>query len=133
MVLPLLCFRQQSLFNCDVNIGICPDASATSIDFYGSEGNDAYVRHAIRGESAIFECLEQKDIVLQGVVPSTTNSKIEEFTQGDSVVYVPLIGQRSDVGVIEIHGFYTQGVTDLTRSERPTGVLKSMMHNKDYR
>ena len=50
-----------------MNIAICTRASAMTLDFFGEENE--YVRHAVRGQSTLFECLEQKDVVLQAVVP----------------------------------------------------------------
>jgi hypothetical protein len=58
---------QESLFGCDVKIGICADASATRIDFISE--ND-YVRKEIRGHSTCFECLDQRDVVMHSVSKS---------------------------------------------------------------
>ena len=41
-----------------------------TLDFFGDENE--YVRHAVRGQSTLFECLEKKDVVLQAVVPNTS-------------------------------------------------------------
>lgn len=45
-----------------MNIGISPDSSLTILDFLG---DDDYKRRVQRGQSSCFECLDQKDIVLQ--------------------------------------------------------------------
>lgn len=55
---------KKALFGCEVNVAICTDASATVLEFL-TEGE--YVRQAMRGQSTCFECLDQKDIVLQAI------------------------------------------------------------------
>jgi hypothetical protein len=37
------------------------------------------------------------------------------------------------VGVIEIHGLYSAGITNSSSFERPPAPLKSMIANKDYK
>ena len=102
--------------------------------FYGNKNE--YVRTVVRGESAMFESLEQRDVVLQSVLPPRKGelpAAMGQFTDGDSVLYVPMCGQASDVGVLEIHGLYAEGVTDMARAQRPNGALKAMIAAKDYR
>ena len=104
------------------------------MDFYGS--HNEYVRTAKRGQSALFECLEQQDIVLQSVVPHNDDqipASMRQFTDGDSILYIPILGRKSDVGVIEIHGLYAEGVTDTRKAQRPAGALQAMLAAKDYR
>jgi hypothetical protein len=115
-------------------VGICPDANATTMTFYGNKNE--YVRTVVRGESAMFESLDQRDVVLQSVLPPRKGelpAAMGQFTDGDSVLYVPLLGQMSDVGVLEIHGLYAEGVTDMARAQRPNAALKAMIAAKDYR
>lgn len=53
---------QKSFFGCDVHVGICPDTSATKIEFFD---NSAYRRTINRGNSPAFECMDLQDITVQ--------------------------------------------------------------------
>lgn len=64
LLIILISILQRSLFGCEVNIALCVDASATVMEFV-TDGD--YVRKAIRGKSTCYECLDQKDVVLQVV------------------------------------------------------------------
>ena len=63
-----------SLFGCEVNIGIATDANSTVMEFYG-DGD--YLRKVTRGKSTCFECIDQKDIVMQAV-SATRDSEQKE-------------------------------------------------------
>lgn len=121
---------QMALFGCDVNVGICKDAIGSIIEFVGDVN---YVRKALRGKSSVFECIDQKDIVLQSSSrPKSKNNSKVTFNEGDSVVYVPLLGLGSGMGVIEIHGLCSNGITSLSSFERPTAAIKAMIEAKDF-
>ena len=125
---------KQCLYGCDVNMGICPDSNAATMTFFGNRNE--YLRSATRGESALFESLEQQDVVLQSALPPKKGElpSAMGITEGDSVLYVPLLGLHSDVGVIEIHGLYAgPGITDMSKAERPTRALSAMIAAHDYR
>ena len=126
---------KQCLYGCDVNMGICPDSNAATMTFFGNRNE--YLRSAIRGESALFESLEQQDVVLQSTLPPKKGelpSAMGHITEGDSVLYVPLLGLHSDVGVMEIHGLYAgPGITDMRKAERPSRALSAMIAAHDYR
>jgi hypothetical protein len=79
--------------------------------------------------------IEQKDVVLEAVVPSMLQNNNQEhaFAVGDTVLYVPLWGINSDVGIIEIHGVTTESLSDHTKAERPVEALKAMIAAKDFR
>lgn len=49
------------------------------------------------------------------------------------VLYVPLFGLNHDIGIIEIHGILTEGLSDSNKAERSTVSLKSMIEAKDFR
>jgi hypothetical protein len=55
------------------------------------------------------------------------------LTAGETVVHVPMIGRGGGVGVIEIHGLHTEGMTNRKSFERPVGALKAMIKDKDFR
>ena len=57
------------LFGCNVNIGIAPDTYTSSLVFPEEEG---VVRKEVRGRSILFECLDQKDIVVQASISAST-------------------------------------------------------------
>lgn len=122
---------KMALFGCDVNVGLCKDAIGSIIEFVGDAN---YVRKALRGKSSVFECLDQKDIVLQSTSRPKSKNGIGQstFTEGECVVYVPLLGIGSGLGVIEIHGLCSNGITSLSSFERPTAAIKAMMEAKDY-
>ena len=118
-----------SLFGCDVHIGICTDANAQVIEFLGEKD---YWRRELREKSTIFECLNQKDVVVNALARARTAVRKSLFsreaegeeeakpgtaavTGGEAVVYVPLLSNRGGVGVIEIHGLFSDGITDLKR------------------
>ena len=61
-----------------MNVALCSDASATRLDFISED----YVRWEIRGQSTCFECLDQRDVVLQ----TTTSNK---STRAVSFVLLP--------------------------------------------
>ena len=145
-----------ALFGCDVHVGICTDANASEIQFVGE--ND-YTRKEQRGHSTVFECLDQKDLVVQalqrprtaaarkaamsrgtqalgGSPPGSaapTADRDGHITSGEAVVYVPLLGKRGGVGCIEIHGLFSDDITDLGRYERKTAALHGMILKQDYR
>ena len=57
------------------------------------------------------------------------------FTEGETVVYVPLLGGngRTAVGLLEIHGLVLEGVTDFAKYKRPENVIRTMIEMKDYK
>ena len=119
---------KSALYGCDVNIAVFSDASGNELDFIS---DPEYVRKERRGQSTVFECLDQGDVVLQ---TNTRNKKSTiGFTKGESVVYVPLLGKGGAVGVAEIHGLLTEGVTNTKSYERPSGPLRAMIEAKDYK
>jgi hypothetical protein len=48
-------------------------------------------------------------------------------------VYIPLTGLGGAVGLVEMHGLQTEGVTDPKSFERPIGTIKAMIDAKDYK
>jgi hypothetical protein len=103
------------------------DNGLSSLDFIGDSD---YKRRVHRGQSTCFECLDQKDIVLQ-VAPQKTRNEIA-LPSGESVVYVPLLASAGGIGVIEIHGLRTPGVTDTKNFERSPDLLRALISAKDY-
>ena len=118
-----------ALYGCDVNVGIYTDSEGSAIEFLSDSD---YVRVEYRGKSTCFECIDQKDIVLQ-TTTKTVKQKGLGFTSGETVVYVPLLGKGGGVGVLEIHGLFSDGITDNTSFERPVQAIKSMIDAKDYK
>ena len=124
---------QDSLFGSEVNVGICRDASAHVIEFVSD--ND-YVRKVVRGSSTCFECLDQNDVVVQAVIRPQTRANAMangDITMGEAVVYVPLLSKRGGVGILEIHGLHSEGLTDPLQYQRRTAALKAMIAAQDYR
>jgi Ca2+-dependent lipid-binding protein len=141
-----------ALFGCDVHVGVCADANASELVFVGE--ND-YSRRELRGQSTVFECLDKRDIVVQALQrPRTADSKrnafsrgslelgandrpaneeVAQITSGEAVVYVPLLGKRGGVGCVEIHGLFSDELTDPARYERRTAALHSMILKQDFR
>jgi hypothetical protein len=68
LILALRDSLKRSLFGCEINVALCSDASATQLEFIGEAGG--YVRKVSRGQSTCFECLDQRDVVLQMVTKS---------------------------------------------------------------
>ncbi len=52
---------------------------------------------------------------------------------GETVVFVPMFGRSGPVGVIEIHGLYSEGITNTGNYERPTGPIKAMIAASDFK
>ena len=124
---------KSALFGCEVYVGLCTDASVSVIEFAGE--ND-YSRKVNRGQSICFECLDQKDIVLQASSISDSNASkpvFDRLSAGESVVQVPLLGRGAGVGVIEIHGLNTEGITFSQNFERNVDALRSMIRVRDFR
>jgi len=143
---------KNSFFGCDVHIGVCTDANAQTIEFIGEKD---YWRREQKGRSAIFSCLEQRDVVVQSLVAKETKSlfgkratpsrerQAEEIAEGkrgkatlgsgEAVVYVPLLGERGGMGVMEIHGLFSDGITDPRRYERKVNAVQAMMAKQDFR
>ena len=123
---------KSALFGCEVYIGLCIDASMSVVEF--NDDND-YVRKVIRGKSTCFECLDQKDVVLQASSIEESNTSIQSLQRlspGESIVYVPLLGKGSGIGIIEIHGLLTEGITELSNFERSSNFVKSMIAAEDF-
>lgn len=118
-----------ALYGCDVNVGIYTDSEGSAIEFLSDSD---YVRVEYRGKSTCFECIDQKDIVLQATT-KTAKQRGVGFLSGESVVYVPLLGKGGGVGILEIHGLFSDGITDNTSFERPVQAIKSMIEAKDYK
>jgi len=145
------------LFGCNVNIGIAPDTYASSLVFPEEDG---VVRKEVRGRSILFECLNQKDIVVQASISASTEDgdndtasvkgrqnasskpkgkgkgKGKETVQlrtGETVTYVPLLSRGGGVGVMEIHGLQTSGLTSHRKYERDTSALEAMVQAEDLR
>ena len=144
------------LFGCSVNIGICRDSANSVLEFPAIGDNSAYPRREIRGKSILFECLDQKDIVVQAHLntgkhsshqqspsPNRSNSPNKSTSptrppsapyleSGETVVHVPLLSRGGGVGVMEIHGLQTEGLSIMSKFERDNSALMSMIKNKDY-
>jgi hypothetical protein len=120
-----------------VKLGVGADAGCTAIDFLGQD----YKKRVHRGKSNCFECIDQLDIVVQVPVSRPAgegdggDAPEPGFTEGETVVYVPLMGGngRTAVGLIEIHGLVMDGVTDFTKYRRSDGVIRTMIEKKDYK
>ena len=142
-----------ALFGCEVYVGICKDASATVLDFVGQQG-EAYARRDTKGLHSSFECFETKDLVVQAVLgegigtavglaggtggrrkhtpsqmpsaaaPSSSQPAPPSIMPGETVVFVPLMGKRGPVGVVEIHGLVTEGLTDLGQYRRTNTLIQ---------
>ena len=52
---------------------------------------------------------------------------------GDNVVYVPMMGKGGPVGIIEIHGLYSEGISNKGSFERPVSALKAMIAASDFK
>ncbi len=52
---------------------------------------------------------------------------------GETVVYVPITCASGPVGVMEIHGLYSAGITNTSSFERPQAPLKAMIAAKDFK
>ncbi len=65
----------------------------------------------------------------------TNESSAPQLTDGESVVFVPLIGTsgKNAVGLLEIHGLVLPGITDFEKFKRPEGMIRAMIENKDYK
>jgi len=145
-----------SLFGCDVLVGVGKDASCNVIEFIGKNSNkgggDAYTKRETRGLSVCFECIDQKDVVVHTVTRPLTKEQLNalrierlqggggggdeheaKLTQGEAVVYVPLLGKRGGVGCLEIHGLFSEGLTDPSQYHRKTNVLRAMIAKQDFR
>lgn len=89
------------------------------MDFYGDR---SYVRKVYRGESACFNAIDHKEIV------------VEMDSRQNIVVFVPLIGPTTSHGVLEIHGLIPENISDdATYFQRQVDVMRTMLNNKDYR
>jgi hypothetical protein len=55
-----------------------------------------------------------------------------KLIEGETVVYVPLIGRAGGLGIIEIHGLISQSLSNMANYERSTDVLRAMIDAKDY-
>lgn len=53
--------------------------------------------------------------------------------RGDNIVYVPMIGNNSVQGVIELHGLHAEGITSPKIFERSGTALRAMIGAKDYK
>lgn len=138
-----------ALFGCEVYIGLCKDASGSSMDYIGAGD---YTRRETKGIHVSFECFETKDVTVQFVSYPLHNGgadgkKGQKRLQGggaegpaaaalhggETVVYVPLLGKRGGVGVIEIHGLVTPGLTDLSQYRRNSNLIEAMIVRNDFR
>lgn len=52
--------------------------------------------------------------------------------EGETIMYVPLIGRAGGMGIIEIHGLISKSFTNLKRFERNPEVIRAMIAAKDY-
>lgn len=68
-------------------------------------------------------------------IESTADAEEAQFTEGETVVYVPLLGGngKTAVGLIEIHGLVMEGVTDFAKYRRPESLIRTMIERKDYK
>ena len=51
---------------------------------------------------------------------------------GETVIFVPLIGRTGALGVVEIHGLQSPTVTNTANFQRDTSLMKSLIAAKDY-
>jgi hypothetical protein len=113
---------------------VSPDAGTTTLDFIGDSD---YRRRVQRGQSTCFECLDQKDIVLQisspsPSLPSSSSPSTPSLTSGESVIYVPMISTGGALGIIEIHGLRSSSLTNLNNFQRSPDFLRLLIAAKDY-
>lgn len=65
-----------ALYGCDVNVGIYTDSEGSAIEFLSDSD---YVRVEYRGKSTCFECIDQKDIVLQATTKTAKQRGVGFF------------------------------------------------------
>ena len=142
-----------ALFGCEVYIGLCKDASGSSMDYVGAGD---YTRRETKGIHVSFECFETRDVTVHFVSYPLHNAGVDAkkgpkrlqgggggggaegsgaaaLHGGETVVYVPLLGKRGGVGVIEIHGLVTPGLTDLSQYRRNSNLIEAMIARQDFR
>jgi len=61
------------LYGCSVDIGICNDSSAASIEFFGDSN---YYRKVNRNESNCFTAIDQKEIIVEAIEKKIHNNPL---------------------------------------------------------